>query len=60
MNAEEIYERLSDRFTAAELIEVLGVTTSDLKDMGLIGFIDENLEGLTSILSILGILNDSE
>lgn len=55
-SAEELFERLSDRYTAAEMVELLGMTNEDLEDIGMVNFIDRNFDALTSVLESVGML----
>ena len=57
LSAEEVFNRLADQYTAIEIVEVLGMTTEDLEDIGMVGFIEEHLDGLTSVLASLGVLD---
>ena len=54
LSAEELYERLTDKYGADEIVEVLGIETEDLKDMGIIQYIEDNLELLTNVFQAFG------
>jgi hypothetical protein len=54
--AEEIFLRLTDRYTPTEIVEVLGLTNEDLEDIGLIDYIEDSDDGLVFILESLRLL----
>lgn len=55
ISAEELFNRLTDQYTATELVDVLGLTTENLKDIGMVDFIEEHLSELTSVLESLDV-----
>jgi len=58
LNAEAIWERLKDKYTAEEIVNLLEISPDDLQDMGIINYIADNREELDEALQNSGILCD--
>ena len=56
--AVELVDRLADRYTTVEIVELLGMTIEDIKEMGLVAYVEDNLERLTTALEQAGVLNE--
>lgn len=55
LTAEEIFDRLLDRYTATEIVEVLELDANELGELGLIKWIDDNMDVVVGILSDEGL-----
>ncbi len=56
LTADELFDLLTDRYEAAELVDVLGITNEDLKDVGLVGFIEDDIDHFMQVVSQLGLV----
>ena len=56
----EVFERLKDRYTPAEIVELLDVTNEDLEDIGIAGYIADNLGELFGLLEEAGVITSDE
>ena len=59
LSAEAIFDRLKDKYTAEEIIELLEITADDLLDMGITHFIADNREELDDILEDAGVFDET-
>jgi hypothetical protein len=58
LNAEAIWERLKDKYTAEDIVALLEISADDLQDMGIVTFIADNREELDDILEDAGVLDE--
>ena len=58
ISAEELYERMKDRYTVPEIVDLLEMTYDDLEGLGITHFLVANMDSLTTILEDMGVLDD--
>ncbi len=59
LSAEEILERLKDKYCASEIVDLLDMTVDDLADLGFSHFIAEHIDELAEVLEEVGVLDET-